>query len=115
MITFSPLDQGQLTERYLDGIPEDSRAMREGSFLKAKDISQKKIKRVRELSVMAGERGQTMAEFALSWVLSHDFVTSVLIGASKPEQVLDNIKIVGQKALSTEEMEKVDEIVGSMK
>ncbi|MEE3392429.1 MAG: aldo/keto reductase [Lachnospiraceae bacterium] len=115
VITFSPLDQGQLSDRYLDGIPDDSRAKRYGSFLKVKDISQKKIKRVRELSVMAEDRGQTMAEFALSWVISHDFVTSVLIGASKPSQILDNIKITNQPKLSAEEMQKVDRIVGSMK
>jgi L-glyceraldehyde 3-phosphate reductase len=115
IITFSPLDQGQLTDRYLDGIPDDSRAKREGSFLKVKDVSEKKIKRVREMKVMAEERGQTMAEMALTWVLSHDYVTSVLIGASKPSQILDNIKIVNQPRLTPVEMEKIDEIVGSMK
>lgn len=115
IITFSPLDQGQLTDRYLNGIPDDSRARREGSFLKPKDISEKKITRVRELSKLAGERGQTMAEFALTWVLSHDYVTSVLIGASKPSQIIDNVKITNQPRLNADEMVKVDEIVGSMK
>mgnify|MGYP002551447784 CR=1 FL=1 len=94
IIAFSPLAQGLLTNRYLNGIPTDSRIATDGRFLKESALTPEKLAQIQALNVLAGERGQTLAEMALSWILKDDKVTSVLIGASKPEQILDNIKII---------------------
>ena len=110
IIAFSPLAQGLLTNRYLDGIPEDSRARTDGRFLNEGLITVDKINRVRQLNEIAKERGQTLAEMALSWVLKDGIVTSVLIGASKSAQILDNIKALENTTFSTEELTKIDEI-----
>lgn len=111
IIAFSPLDQGMLTDRYLEGIPGDSRVRTDGRFLKDSSITPEKLNKVRRLNEMAGERGQSLAQMALSWVLKDDAVTSVLIGASRPAQILDNIGIVGRTQFCAEELIKIDKIV----
>ncbi len=110
IIAFSPLAQGMLTNRYLNGIPADSRIAKDGRFLNESALSPEKLAQISALNDLAGERGQTLAEMALSWVLKDNHVTSVLIGASKPEQILDNIKIVGHTSFSSEELDKIDSI-----
>lgn len=113
IIAFSPLAQGMLTDRYLNGIPADSRIATDGRFLKESALSPERLDQIRALNDLALERGQTLAEMALSWVLKDDAVTSVLIGASKPEQILDNIKIVGHTSFTQEELEKIDVITNA--
>ncbi len=112
IIAFSPLSQGLLTNRYLNGIPADSRIMTDGRFLTENALTEDTLRQIRQLNDLAAERGQSLSQMALSWVLKDDMVTSVLIGASKPEQILDNIKIVGHTSFTTEELDKIDEIVG---
>lgn len=111
IIAFSPLSQGLLTNRYLNGIPEDSRIMTDGRFLTENALTEDTLRQIRQLNDLASERGQSLSQMALSWVLKDDMVTSVLIGASKPEQILDNIKIVGHTSFIKEELDKIDEIV----
>ena len=110
IIAFSPLAQGLLTNRYLNGIPEDSRVKTDGRFLNEGLITEEKLDKVRALNEIAKERGQTLAEMALSWVLKDGVVTSVLIGASKSSQILDNIKALENTSFSTEELKKIDDI-----
>lgn len=109
IIAFSPLAQGLLTDRYLNGIPADSRVRIDGRFLNEGLITEEKLNRVRALNEIAKERGQTLAEMALSWVLKDGEVTSVLIGASKSTQILDNIKALENTSFSTEELAKINE------
>lgn len=111
IITFSPLAQGLLTDRYLHGIPEDSRVRTDGRFLKEAAIVEETLKKVRALNDLAAQRGQTLAQMALSWILRDGDITSVLIGASKPSQILDNIGIIHATAFSDEERRKIDEIL----
>lgn len=111
IITFSPLAQGLLTDRYLHGIPEDSRVRTDGRFLKEAAIVEETLKKVRALNDLASQRGQTLAQMALSWILRDGDITSVLIGASKPSQILDNIGIVRATSFSDEERRKIDEIL----
>ena len=111
IITFSPLAQGLLTDRYLHGIPEDSRVRTDGRFLKEAAIVEETLKKVRALNDLASQRGQTLAQMALSWILKDGDITSVLIGASKPSQILDNIGIVHATAFSNEERHKIEEIL----
>ena len=110
IITFSPLAQGLLTNRYLQGIPADSRVHTDGRFLKEKDITPEKIAQINALNDIAQARGQTLAEMALAWLLSHDEITTVLIGASKTSQILDNIKAVQNTSFTAEELEAIDRI-----
>ena len=110
IIAFSPLAQGMLTDRYLHGIPEDSRVKTDGRFLNTNSITEDNLAKVRALNALALERGQTLAEMALAWVLKDNVVTSVLIGASKPEQILDNIKAIQNTNFSAEELQKIDAI-----
>ena len=110
IIAFSPLAQGLLTDRYLKGIPEDSRIMTDGRFLKKSALTEEKLVKIRELNGLAAGRGQTLAEMALSWILKDGIVTSVLVGASKPEQVLDNIKAIQNTEFTEEELRKIDEL-----
>ena len=110
IISFSPLAQGMLTDRYLNGIPEDSRIKTDGRFLNASAVTEEKLSQIRELSKIAKNRGQTLAEMALAWVLKDGVVTSVLIGASKKSQILDNIKAINNTDFSEEELKKIDEI-----
>lgn len=110
IIAFSPLAQGMLTNRYLNGIPADSRIMTDGRFLKQSAVTPERLEQIRKLNEIAKERGQTLAEMALAWVLKDGVVTSVLIGASKPSQILDNIKAINNTAFSDEELKRIDEI-----
>lgn len=110
IISFSPLAQGLLTNRYLNGIPEDSRVKTDGRFLNEGLITEDKLNKIRQLNELAAERGQTLAEMALSWVLKDGIVTSVLIGASKSAQILDNIASLKNTCFSQEELDKIDAI-----
>lgn len=110
IIAFSPLAQGMLTDKYLNGIPADSRIARDDRFLHASDITAERIAKIRALDQIAKERGQTLAQMALSWVLKDDEVCSVLIGASKPSQILENISVAEQASFSEEELKRIDEI-----
>lgn len=111
IIAFSPLAQGMLTNRYLNGIPTDSRIMTDGRFLNQNSLTEEKIRQIQQLNDIALSRGQSLAQMALSWVLRDNIVTSVLIGASKPEQILDNIKIIGRTNFTEDELKKIDAIV----
>ena len=110
IIAFSPLAQGMLTDRYLNGIPADRRIMTDGRFLKQSAVTPERLEQIRKLNEIAKERGQTLAEMALAWVLKDGVVTSVLIGASKPSQILDNIKAINNTAFSAEELEKINKV-----
>ncbi len=110
IIAFSPLAQGMLTDRYLHGIPEDSRIKTDGRFLHADDLTEKRLQQIRALNEVARGRGQTLAEMALSWILRDGVVTSVLIGASKPSQILDNIQALDNTAFSEEEQARIEQI-----
>lgn len=111
-IAFSPLAQGMLTNKYLHGIPEDSRAKKVSSkFLNEKDITEEKLNVIRKLNVIAERRGQTLAQMALSWVLRKDTVTTVLIGASKVKQIVDNVKIIENLNFADEELNEIEKIL----
>ena len=110
IIAFSPLAQGMLTDRYLNGIPSDSRVMTDGRFLSADAITEEKLEKVRALSEIAKERNQTLAEMALAWVLRDGIVSSVLVGASKPSQIVDNIKAIENISFTSDELERIDKI-----
>ena len=112
IIAFSPLAQGLLTDKYLSGIPADSRAARDGRFLKKEDITQEKITSLRRLNEIAGQRGQTLAEMALSWILKDGDVCSVLIGASRPGQILENIRAIQNTHFTDEELTQIDRACG---
>ncbi len=110
IIAFSPLAQGMLTDRYLHGIPEDSRIRTDGRFLKESALTLERLEQIRRLNNLAIERGQTLAEMALSWILRNEVVTSVLVGASRPSQILDNIKAINNTKFSEDELKLIDEI-----
>ena len=111
MIIFSPLAQGLLTNRYLHGVPSDSRVKTDGRFLNENSLSAEMIEKIAKLNMIAQERGQTLAQMALSWVYSREGVTSVLIGASKPEQITENLKMTENLDFTKEELDKIDAIV----
>lgn len=113
IICFSPLAQGLLTNRYLNGIPEDSRIRTDGRFLKENQLSDNKLNCIRKLNDIAQKRGQTLAEMALAWILKDDYITSVIIGASKPSQILDNIKSIENTTFTESELKEIDSIVAS--
>lgn len=108
IICFSPLAQGLLSDRYLNGIPEDSRIRTDGRFLKETQLTGTKISNICSLNEIALKRGQTLAEMALAWILKDDYVTSVLIGASKPSQILDNIKAISNTTFTMDELKEID-------
>ncbi len=108
IIAFSPLAQGTLTDRYLNGIPKDSRIRTDGRFLKEDILTEEKLGKIRALNDLAAKRGQTLAEMALAWILKDGQVNSVLIGASRPEQILDNIKAVENTTFTAEELQEID-------
>lgn len=112
IIAFSPLAQGLLTDKYLHGIPEDSRIARDHRFLKAEALTPERLSQIEQLNALAKERGQSLAQMALSWILKDDEVCSVLIGASRPEQILENISIVENTGFTEEELQKIEEICG---
>ena len=111
IITFCPLAQGLLTNRYLDGIPADSRVRTDGRFLNESAINEDTLKKVRALNKIAKERGQSLAQTALAWILRDNDITSVLIGASKPSQILDNVGMLSNTDFSEEERKRIDEIL----
>ena len=109
-IVFSPLAQGLLSDRYLQGIPSDSRAARD-FFLKRKDIDERRITMLRELNSIAQQRGQSLAEMAVAWVLRDPRVTSALVGTSKVQQVDDNVAALKNLSFAPEELRKIDGIL----
>lgn len=112
MIAFCPLAQGLLTDKYLHGIPEESRIKKDGRFLKESAITEERLNQIAALNEIAGQRGQSLAQMALSWALRDGEVTSVLIGASRPKQILENVKIAERAEFTEEELKKIDEICG---
>lgn len=109
IIAFSPLAQGLLSSRYLDGIPKDSRIRTDGRFLNENAVADK-ISKIRDLNALASERGESLSQMALKWVLKDGDVTSVLIGASKPEQILENLKVLNSAPFTDEELKKIDQL-----
>ena len=112
IIAFCPLAQGMLTDKYLHGIPEDSRIKRGSRFLHANDLTEERLNKIRALNEIAADRGQSLAQMALAWVLKDDEITSVLIGASKPEQIRENIKICNHTGFTKEELERIEKVCG---
>ena len=110
LITFSPLAQGQLTDRYLHGIPEDSRIRTDGRFLKESILTEARLSQIHRLNDLAAARGEKLADMALAWLLQQPVVTSVLIGASKTQQILDNLKAIDSAPFTEEELRLIDEI-----
>jgi L-glyceraldehyde 3-phosphate reductase len=110
-IVFSPLAQGLLTSKYLNGIPEDSRAANPHGFLKEEAVTEEKVARVRRLNELAQARGQTMAQLALAWVLRHPEVTSALIGASRVSQIEDAVGTLEKLELSKDEQQQIEDIL----
>ncbi len=112
IIAFSPLEQGMLTDKYLHGIPADSRIARDGRFLHESDLTTERLTQIRRLNELAKERGQTLSQMALSWVLKDADVCSVLIGASKPEQITENAAVADCAEFTAEELARIEEICG---
>ncbi|WP_294456325.1 L-glyceraldehyde 3-phosphate reductase [uncultured Allofournierella sp.] len=110
IIAFSPLEQGMLSDRYLNGIPADSRVRTDGRFLHASDLTEQKLGQIRALNELAQQRGQTLAQMALAWVLRDSVVTSVVVGASRPEQLVQNLQGLDKLEFSAEELEAIDRI-----
>ena len=110
-IAFQPLAGGMLTGKYLDGIPADSRIARDSRFLKPESLTEEKTVRIRALKKIAEDRGQKLHHLALQWVLRDEVVTSALIGASKPEQIVDNVRILSMPALTAEELSRIDDVL----
>jgi len=110
IIAFSPLAQGMLTDRYLKGIPADSRIRTDTRFLKETALTPERLEQIRKLNDLAASRGQTLAQMALAWVLRDGIVTSVLAGASRPEQILDNIQAMQNTLFTSEELALIDQI-----
>ncbi|MBQ7557003.1 MAG: aldo/keto reductase, partial [Lachnospiraceae bacterium] len=110
LITFSPLAQGLLTDRYLKGIPEDSRMKTDGRFLKEDRLTEETLSSIRKLNEIAEQRGQSLAVMALSWILENENVTSVLVGASRASQLLDSLGCISGSSFSDEELSAIDRI-----
>jgi L-glyceraldehyde 3-phosphate reductase len=110
-IPFSPLAQGLLTDKYLKGIPEDSRAAKSTGFLKKDQVTDEVVGKIRKLNELAVKRGQTLAQMALAWILKDKRVTSVLIGVSRPEQVTDSLQCFKNTAFSPEELSQIEAIL----
>jgi L-glyceraldehyde 3-phosphate reductase len=110
-IPFSPLAQGLLTDKYLRDIPPDSRAAKPTGFLRREEITPQVQRQIRQLHQMAVERGQSLAEMALAWILRDRRITSVLIGASRPEQIQQNLNALKNIRFDSEELTKIDRIL----
>lgn len=110
IIAYSPLAQGMLTDRYLNGIPDDSRIRTDGRFLKESALTDERIHQIRALKELASQRGQTLSQMALNWVLKDKEVTSVLVGASRLSQLMENVGAVSRTPFSEEELEQIDKI-----
>ena len=111
LIAFSPLAQGVLTDRYLSGLPDDSRAVKDGRYLKQTQITDEKLSKAKELNSIARDRNQSLAQMAIAWLLKDPRVTSVLIGASKPHQIDDNVAALKNLHFSNEELFAIDTIL----
>ena len=111
MIAFSPLAQGLLSNRYLQGISPDSRAAKSTGFLQKEQVTETVLHKVRHLSIIAQQRGQTLAEMALAWLLRNDRVTSVIIGVSSVDQLLNNLKAIANTEFSSSELESIRQIL----
>lgn len=111
IVAFCPLAQGLLTDRYLNGIPEDSRIRTDGRFLKESAVTPEKLAQIRALNGIAQKRGQKLAQMALAWILRDGITTSVIIGASKPGQILENLKAAENTAFSPEELAEIDRAI----
>ncbi len=110
-ITFCPLAQGVLTNRYLNGVPEGSRVTKSHGFLKREHLTEEKLDKARKLNEIAKERGQSLAQMSLAWILRHEAVTSVLTGASRVSQIEDNVGMLNNSKLTSEELRKIDKIL----
>jgi L-glyceraldehyde 3-phosphate reductase len=110
-IPFSSLEQGLLTNKYLEGIPADSRAAKPHGFLQPSQITTERLQQIRQLDRLAQERGQTLAQMVLAWVLRDDRITSVLIGASRPEQLADSLKCLDKLGFNPEELARIEQIL----
>ncbi|MBV9963979.1 MAG: aldo/keto reductase, partial [Parafilimonas sp.] len=110
-IAFSPLAQGLLTDRYLKGIPEDSRAAKSTGFLQESEVTEDKIERVKKLNDIAQHRNQSLAQMALTWLLKDKRITSVLIGASSVEQLKNNLAALNNLNFSEEELASIENIL----
>lgn len=110
-IPFSPLAQGMLTNKYLNGVPADSRAAKSHGFLQEEELTKDKLSQIRQLHTLAEERGQSLAQMALVWLLKDERVTSVLIGASRPEQLADSLKCLDNRQFSKDELERIEKIL----
>jgi len=110
-IAFSPLANGILTDKYLKGIPADSRAAHDPRYLKPEAITEEKLEKVRKLNDLARRRGQSMAQLALIWLLRDPVVTSVLVGASRPEQILENVACINNLEFTAEEIAEIEAIL----
>ncbi len=110
IICFSPLAQGLLSGKYLNGIPDDSRIRTDGRFLNASKLDEATMEKIRRLDEIAKKRGQSLPSMALAWLLRQEEITSVLIGASKPSQITDNIKALDNTEFSDSELKEIDEI-----
>mgnify|MGYP001163370247 CR=1 FL=1 len=113
IIAFSPLAQGLLTTKYINGIPKDSRIGKHTGFLSEKDLTEERLAKIKALNEIAVRRGQTLAQLALVWVLRDGKVTSALIGASRPEQIVENVRALDNPNLSKEEIEEIEKILNS--
>lgn len=111
LIVFSPLAQGVLSDRYLNGIPSDSRVRTDGRFLREEMLTEQKMNVIRQLNDIAAERGQSLAQMALAWCLHDETVTSVLVGASSPLQISQNVQAIANTAFTQEELDKIEQIV----
>lgn len=112
-IAFSPLGQGILTDRYLNGIPGDSRAVKDKRYLKVEQLTNDKLQKVKQLNVIAKNRGQSLAQMAIAWLLKDIRITSVLVGASRPEQIHDNVKSLENLGFSKQELTAIDSILSN--
>lgn len=110
-IPFSPLQQGLLTDRYLQGIPEDSRAAKPHGFLKKNQVTEGRLQQIRKLDALARERGQSLAQMALAWILRDERITSVLVGASRPEQLADSLKCLDNLVFSERDLQQIEQIL----
>ena len=111
LISFSPLAQGMLTDKYLNGVPENSRGARKGTSVIERYLNERNLRRVAGLNAIARERGQSLAQMALQWVLRDSRVTAVLIGASRPEQLKENVEVLNAAAFTEEELQKIDTVL----
>jgi L-glyceraldehyde 3-phosphate reductase len=109
-ICFSPLAQGMLTDKYINGLPQDSRAVKDSPFLNTDQVLEM-LPKIKALNEIANNRNQTLAQMAISWILKEDGITSVLIGASKPEQILDSVRAIKNTVFSKNEIRSIDGIL----